>query len=245
MKVIACLVEALEAGNTWMPYTPAKIAKKTGLNRTRVFRVLQSFEAYGYVSYYKGGYILGNQFLFVAEKMKGDVDAFNFTKSIVERLAQSTGDAAYLYSWQGHAIICMNQAFGLYSLQIHKEVGNKYPIYVGAAGLAILANIPEKEKNRIISKLEFVPFTEHTIIDLTQLRRRLVDVRTKGYAVTIEDYELGACAVSAPIFSHGFIMSAITLEIPTTRWSEKNLGEIIQDVVESAKQISEQLTYLS
>lgn len=245
MKVVDCLVEVLDEGNTWMPCTPAEIARKTGLNRTRVFRVLQSLQTYGYVSYYRGGYILGNQFLLIAEKMKGDVDAFNFTKSIIQNLAQMTGDAAYLYSWQGDAVKCMYQAFGQYSLQIHKDVGRSYPFYVGAAALAILAFIPEKEQNRILSKLELVPYTEHTISDLAELLQGIAEVRINGYAVTIEDYELGACSVGAPIFSHGYILSAVSLEIPKFRWEEVNQDKIIQQVVESARQISEQLTNLT
>jgi DNA-binding IclR family transcriptional regulator len=83
-------------------------------------------------------------------------------------------------------------------------------------------------------------FTPNTIVDPSVLRQELALVRERGYAVTMEENEIGLAAVGAPIRTlDGRVIAAVTASGPTFRITEENVPDLAEHVLAAASEISQ------
>ena len=65
-------------------------------------------------------------------------------------LARATGDTAYLMVRSGNDAVCVAREMGPYPIKaLTGEIGTRRPLGVGAAGVAILASLPETESDSV------------------------------------------------------------------------------------------------
>jgi len=84
-------------------------------------------------------------------------------------------------------------------------------------------------------------FTENTIIDKDTYKEELKKVREKGYAMDQEELEIGLACVAAPILNHKQdVIAAISMSGPTQLMYSRT-EEIIEDIKDVARQISNQI----
>lgn len=101
----------------------------------------------------------------------------------VTRLAQETGDAAFLQVRHGLDVICLTREDGNYPLRSHVlKAGDRYPLGVGAGPLAILAALPESEAEAFLAARG--PQLEQRYPPLWPLLPELIqETRERGYAI--------------------------------------------------------------
>lgn len=100
------------------------------------------------------------------------------------RLAEATGDTAFLVVRRGLHTLCLHREEGHFPIRTHVlKVGDRHPLGAGAAGLAILAAMPGPEIERIVEAN--TPLYEQRYPGLTPtiLRDRLALTRHKGWAL--------------------------------------------------------------
>ena len=67
----------------------------------------------------------------------------------------------------------------------------------------------------------------------------LKDIRKKGYATSIGDVTVGACALAAPVFdANGKVVAAVSLRGPEIRMPKDRLAQMAPLVVEAAARVS-------
>lgn len=93
---------------------------------------------------------------------------------------------------------------------VQSRIGARIPLHATAVGQALLAfSTPEFIDQ--IAALPLVQYTEHTVTTPRDLRRSLDDVRTRGYALSTEEYLAGSTAIAAPVIVDGRVEAAIGL----------------------------------
>jgi DNA-binding IclR family transcriptional regulator len=116
-----------------------------------------------------------------------------------------------------------------YVVRLHEWV----PIHAGASGLAIMAFLPEAERQAIISRTALRPLTERTITEPQELERELARTRRRGYAFSRSQRIPGAVGLAAPVFGPGSrVVGDLILTIPEHRFSGKNepsLAELLRE----------------
>jgi DNA-binding IclR family transcriptional regulator len=242
LDVIDCL------NNHTKFYRASEIARKLRVNRTRVFRILKTLEARGYVDYDPDtqGYRLGVKFLHIGENVRERLDLRREAESILVELARHTGDSAHLLILQGERAVTIDRRQGENRLQVASPIGQSLPLYIGASPKILLAYLPEAERERIIQSIEFESFTENTITDSNELQHCLEEIRQQGYAVDEEDYERGVYAIGAPVRDDtGRVIAGITITTPGSRYSSERSKELIALVVEAGQKLSEKLGYIT
>ena len=74
---------------------------------------------------------------------------------------------------------------------------------------------------------ELPELTEWTIIDRTELEEDLERVSSRGYALAVEELEIGLHAVAAPVFDgQGACVAAVSVSGPSFRLPEERLEEV-------------------
>jgi IclR family acetate operon transcriptional repressor len=106
-----------------------------------------------------------------------------------------------------------------------------------------LAYLPPEEADAILNQ-PLVAFTDNTVTTPEMIRDQLKDVRERGYSVDYEEYELGICAVAAPIFNRsGTVIAAIGGPSPTSRMTPERITEIAEAYKGAARAISRRMGY--
>jgi IclR family transcriptional regulator, KDG regulon repressor len=240
LDVIECLNDESKS------YGASELARKLGINRTRVFRILKTLGQRGYVDYDPDtqAYRLGVKFLHIGESVRERLDLRREAEPVLMELARQTGDSAHLLILQAEHAVTIDRRQGENRLQVASPIGQSLPLYAGASPKILLAYLPAAEQERIIDSMEFESFTENTIKDAAQLRRCLERIRRKGYVVDEQDYERGVYAIGAPVRDHGGrVVAGISVTTPETRYSAARRQELIALVMEAAGKLSEKLGY--
>jgi DNA-binding IclR family transcriptional regulator len=77
-----------------------------------------------------------------------------------------------------------------------------------------------------------------------RLRRELAEVRDQGYAVAVDELEVGLTAIAAPIRNaHGDVIASLSVSGPTFRLSEPRVKELVPVVQDAADEVSRRLGY--
>ena len=86
--------------------------------------------------------------------------------------------------------------------------------------------------------------TPRTIVDRGDLRRELERTRSAGFAVAVEELELGLHAVAAPVFdATGACVAAVSVSGPAYRLPEPRLPEVGELCVAAAADVSARLGF--
>jgi len=124
------------------------------------------------------------------------------------------------------------------------ELGKTLPLYSGAPGKVLLANLPQVRIHEILHQAKLKAMGPRTITDPEKLIEELQKVRDLGYSVSFEETYLGAVSIAAPVrdFS-GMVIAAISITGPVSRFSKENIAKFIPLAIQAGKEISVALGY--
>jgi DNA-binding IclR family transcriptional regulator len=126
-------------------------------------------------------------------------------------------------------------------LKLTPSLGSGTPCHCSAMGKCLLAFSPDEYIEKLTSQ-PLQQYTSKTIINWTDFRQELEDIREKGYAIEDQEMEKGLTCVGAPILNKKQeIIAAISLSGPTSRMNESILSEMIEEIKKAAREISVQI----
>lgn len=239
-------VTMLEAFTDECPsWNVSDLAEAVGLNRTTAYRLLTALESAEYVVRDSANdcYRLGSGLIALGARARRANSARSVALPELAALAAQTGETATLEVLSGREMVIIEEIHGEYVTSGNQEIGSRWPVYATSTGRAILAHLPPDELNAALPR-PLRPLTGRTITSAARLREHLAEIRRRGYAVVIEELELGFLAVGAPLSdSTGRPVAAISLGGTLTRMTDERVREIGELVREAAGRISHQLGY--
>ena len=126
------------------------------------------------------------------------------------------------------------------ALQPHNWVGQHIPLHATSNGKVLLAWLPEAELDELLGNLPAL--TGATITTKPRFKRELAVVRDQGYAVAVDELEVGLTAIAAPVRNaHGDVVCSMSLSGPTFRLPPERVGEVTPLLVETADELSHRL----
>nr|WP_249343157.1 IclR family transcriptional regulator C-terminal domain-containing protein [Rhodococcus qingshengii] len=115
---------------------------------------------------------------------------------------------------------------------MYGEPGQLIPLHATSQGKVILAFLPAGVGDRIIDQLDLTRYTDSTITSPAELHRVMEEVRRDGFALSLEERELGVRSIAAPVFdSTGAVVASICVGGPIFRVSESDLRSRFADLV--------------
>lgn len=97
------------------------------------------------------------------------------------------------------------------------DVGTRFPLYLGAAGKAYLAALPQDEAAAYVGSIDLRPLTRH-VPDPMRLAAEIEEVRERGYAATVGERVEGAASVAAAIrAAQGEVAGVVSVMAPVLR----------------------------
>jgi DNA-binding IclR family transcriptional regulator len=223
-----------------------EISRRTGLAKDHVFRVLTTLAHLEYIQ--KDArtkrYRLGPRFLVLGEAYRRKLDLRSEAAPILKRLAQGSGDTAYLFILAGEQALCIDVSVGDHIVQATSTIGELIPLHIGAGPKVLLAHMNSAARSAFLAETDLKPNTPETIVDPQLLEEELEKIREEGYCLAADDYEIGAFAVGAPVWDHASrVVAAISTATPMARDSPAKRVQLTRSVLEAAEELSEKMGF--
>lgn len=248
ISAIRSITRAIDILECFSPEHPAltieQITQATKLPKSTVYRILVTLKTRNFVQFnektleytpglklMKFGFLLPVVLNVQSEAEEVLIDLFNKTKQTVLMAIPEDDDISYIFRKENKE-----------GLKFSSSVGQKKPYIYGVLGPAILAYMPEDEKNRILN-LPIHPHTPYTITDRNLIRERLNEIQQHGYFIESNETTVGVTGVGAPILGMkgepvaGFGVIGPSVQI------DPELDELKTLVLEASREISKRMGY--
>jgi len=240
VSVLEILAQRGEAG-------VSEVAAEIDVHKSTAFRLLGALEARGLVEQTaeRGKYRLGFGIVRLAGAVTGRLDVTQQGRQVCERLSEEIGETVNIAVLQEHFAVNLHQVRGPGAVGTHNWVGQLTPVHATSSGKVLLAHLSEKERADVLAASGTKGLTPHTLTSRAKLENDLALARERGYAVTLEELEIGLHAVAAPIRDRdGGVVAALSASGPAYRFTEERLHELAPLLMKGAREISHRMGYL-
>jgi IclR family pca regulon transcriptional regulator len=196
------------------------IARRTGLSRGAVGRILHTLEILGYV---RGG---GRLFQLQPRALKlgyaylSSQPLWRLAHPMLETAARDIGEACSLSILDDEEIVYITWVVSMRVVYDFVGVGGRLPAFCASMGRVLLAALPDAALDEFLARAKLTPRTPATITDRRRLRKIIVQARRDGYATQDEEVEIGQRAVAMPVRdASGATVAAINVTVPAHRYT--------------------------
>lgn len=170
-----------------------ELAQLTGLPKSTVSRIVYTLTSLGYLRYHTdtGRYSPGYGVLALGFGLLANLEVRQLARPLMEELAQATGAAVALGTFDGEAMTYVDAVHGSSALYLRLPVGHRLGPD-STMGRAYLAVLPEAEREALLATLD-IKRLQPEMID-----RACIDFEDTGCCFGIGDWQQGINAVAAP-----------------------------------------------
>jgi DNA-binding IclR family transcriptional regulator len=220
------------------------ISKRLELPKSTTHRLLTTLVSQGFLmrDVHGRGYQLGYQLLHWGMVAQAALDLRNEALPILRALSKSVDETAILTVRDGPRGLYLEIVESSQPVRLTMQVGQRLRLHAGASSKVLLAFLSEAEIEQILSTIELLPFTPHTITDQALLRAELAAIRQRGYATSLEETDQGAMGIAAPVYDRtGQPVAGIGIAAPLTRIPQTRVPEVAPLVIDASRQLSARL----
>lgn len=236
LLVLEALAERPDQGVT-------ELARRLGLTKSIVFRLLQTLEARGFVARDPKGtdYALGYRMSVLGERAGRQRGLLAAAAAAMDELRDATAENVNLVIREDlHSLVLATRA-GRHAIRLFAQAGRRGPLHAGGGSLLLLAFAPEEVRAAVLAA-ELPMFTPYTQTDPERLTRVLERIRAAGYNVALNDLDEGAFSIAAPIRDEGEeVVGAISVAGAVVRLDEDRRQSYLAAVLAAADRISRRL----
>jgi len=224
-----------------------EISKLLGLTKPTVHGLVQTLVKRGFL--YQDPetrkYSLGLKIHELGSILTGTLKINQVGEGPAYRLANKTNHMVRIAIWdQNEILVTFNGIPGHHTAK-YQQLGPRVPAYCSASGKAILSKLPPESLSEYLKEIKLTPYTSNTITKTSRLVKELERARKSGYAEDHEEYLPGLYCVSSTIFDRsGTPFAAISVSGGINFFSTPHLNDIIQNMIETAAEISRSMGYL-
>lgn len=218
-----------------------------GISTSALHRLLTTLKAYSFVDQDRphGPYTLGIALPQILERRHPEQLLLSAARSELQRLQRATNETANLFSLRGSDAVFIDGVEGTQALRVATRIGDRVPAYATASGKVMLAELNFEEVWDLFPH-RLGAMTEHTISTVLDLTEELRQIRSRGYALNVNETLDGVVAVGVPIRQTvSPVQAAVTVSLPFQRYESERLDLIITELQASAETISEEMNRLS
>ena len=222
------------------------IARLTGQSHPTTHRILKVLISEGLVERKPATrrYALGEQVRLLALSRSRRPHLLAIAEPLLADLATSLGDTIFLTQRTGLDTICVARCLGSYPIQVASlNIGDRRPLGVSSAGIAVLAALPDGEVEDILSRN--APRLRAARSHMDQVRAMVAMARRSGYALRDQGLVPGTKAISVAISApSGEVIAAITLAGLTRRMGTARIPALADRLASCADRIESRLASL-
>lgn len=239
MSILELLADLGAAGVT-------EIADELEIHKSTAFRLLMTLEARGLVEQdvERGKYRVGYTAVQLTARASKIRDIALVGRTVCAELASAVGETVSIAVEDGGQVLTVDQTVGHSAVTAIDAVGTRQPLHATAAGKVFLAGMSEEKLQRVID-LGLPALTDTTLTESAALREQLDLVRSRGWATTVEECEVGLVALAMPVLSlGGTLVAALTISGPAFRIDDRTIPGLLAELEVAAARFSWRAGYV-
>lgn len=217
------------------------LARLSGTNKATCYRLMSELQDYGFVEQTGTAreYRLGPAVLGLAAIREATVPTREAAMPVLQRMAEQTGETAHLSHRVGDRLVTLAFAYsGAHGTRVMMEDADTLPWHATSSGIAVLAFLPEAEREAILSR----PLSSHTALtetDATRLQAMVATARARGAAETKGTFETDVQSYAVPLFGPaGNCVGAVGIVLPAVRATPTLLDAVAAETHRAAAEIT-------
>lgn len=206
-----------------------EICRATGLHKNTAATLIDTLHALGFVERDRATrhFRLGQRMLQLGRLVHSRLDISTLSRPALIRLCNATRETVNLAAPDLFDAVVVNSFEGAFSVRATAYTGWRIHYHASALGKAMLAFFDEPTRTAILQARPLVALTANTVTSIPRLEEQLRAIRETGQSVDLEEAEIGARAVAAPMIDpYGDVVGAISVSGPASRLPTPVLHEI-------------------
>ncbi|MEY4416369.1 MAG: hypothetical protein RIQ53_3662 [Pseudomonadota bacterium] len=208
-----------------------QLARAVGLTQATTHRLLAQLVAEGMVEQDERSkrYRLSLDFFALAAQAGNPGDLRTLCRPALLRLCGSLGDTIFLLARSGFDAVCLDRAEGPFPIRSFTgDVGGRIALGVGQGALAILAFLPEAEREEVI-RFNLARVREYGVYDEVYLRTEIERTRAQGHAARNTGLLEGMAGVAVPVLDReGRAVAALSVGTLSDRLNAERLPTVVE-----------------
>ncbi len=222
------------------PLGVSEIARRLGLSKAVVYRILRSLESRGLVGFdaSERRYRLGPAAAVIGAWALRDSSLRSAALPVLRRLQEETGETATVSELLGSSRAYIDQIPSRNEVKMTVDIGRRFPLHAGASSKAILAFARPEIRERVFSE-PLEALTPRTQVSHRKLALELRRIRSECVATSFGERQPSAGSVTAPIFGvDGYAIGSISVCAPVERLQPEVIDRLRPKVRAAAREIS-------
>ncbi len=203
----------------------AELSKVSGLNKTTTHRLLRALQSEGLLERdsLSARYSLGACLMALGVQALASSDLRRRARPLLKSLAHDTGETATLEVPIEDSMLILDEVTGRHVVGAAGNVGTRWPLHATSTGKAVMA-FEDNGLERLSGPLSAL--TRKTLVSRESFQPELIEIRRRGYAVTVDELEDGFTGIATVIRSAlGDVQGALSIcgptqRLPSARWAE-------------------------
>lgn len=223
-----------------------EITRKLQLPRTTVHELVTTLTARSYLEQppdQPGRYRLGVRGYQLGSRYAEQLDLAAEGQQVARSVADTCGETVHVAILEGRDVIYIAKVDSTHAVRMVSAAGRRLPAHCTSVGKMLLASLPDEElEARLADGGPLVAMTDQSITSPRELGKALAEIRERGVAVEQQESNPDVSCVAAPVRdSGGKVVAALSISVPTVRWSEERRSELEGLAVKGAAELSGRL----
>jgi IclR family pca regulon transcriptional regulator len=223
--------------------TLSDLAKAIDLPRATARRALATLVELGYVETEGRLFRLTPRILKVAGAYLSSNPVSTILQPLCERLSQQVNASSSVAVLDGDEAVMIARAVPARPAALGLGVGYRLPVFCSSLGRALASAMPDDQLDKFIARLKPTRITRQTVIAKPEIRRLILDVRKKGYALADQEAEVGIRSVAVVLRRFdGKPVGALNIAAPVEQVPAKTMvSDFAPLLLEQAATLKQQL----
>jgi len=224
--------------------TFTEIHTSLGHPKSSTYKTISTLESLGLVRMIgqSNHYALGLRLIELGAKAANQVDMTTEAKPILRTLSMESRRTCHLGILDGSEVVYLLKENVYGAISLDTWAGKRLGVHCTAMGKVLLAWLPEKEVDRVLAGAEFTKYTPNTVTTPEEVKRALIEVRARGWAIDDEESNKMVRCVAAPVLdSRSKVCAAMSVTTLTDLDNYEQLLGLTNMVVDAANSLSKKI----
>lgn len=223
--------------------TLSEIAEELELSVNFVYRVTQALTAHGYAHRDADKrFRVGAKLLALCQPVHDDIPLTEAALPALRWLSSQSGEVAHLGIIADTEGLVIERVIGTAAVKFYIERGTRFPLHTSAPGKAMLAFMPEEQREELMSRMDFKHYTAKTISDRAAFRKHLALVKSRGWADDYGEHIEGhSCLGAAILDATGVPVAGLWITGPSQWLTEARIKKLTGAMKQAAAMASQAL----
>ena len=223
-----------------------ELARRLGVPRSTVFRLLVTLENMGFVERTPDGraHRLGLAVLRLGFEYLASLGIVELGRPLLESLRDTTGYSASLVVRDGRDIVYVHRSSPRSPFATSVSVGTRLPAHATVLGQVLLGDLSLAALRALYPEGKLAHFTDHTPTTVPALFDAVQRTRERGWVLAEAYFEPQISTVAAPVHdAGGHVVAAIGLTVPGAGIPAEQREPLVERVRDAAAELSARLNY--